>query len=301
VLRVKTITPLKKGAYLGYDMSYNKQKKELSLGLPHYWGQVKERYPDVDVAKHRAGPCKGPPSDFFKVSESSPPCDLADYRSKVQYLMYGACNLQWVALPYCIFLSTVSNPTVAHMERLNHILAWCYQQRDVVKVINPKSTEISMLADASFAILPDGGSIGAYIVLMGGCPIYAKCFKVRPLPTSSTESEFTTLNEAGRTAEYVRNWRTEIHLPPKGPMDMGQDNQSTMTLAVKETGVFKRSRHALVRYAYVRELVKNGIIRLVYIPTDKMLADVLTKPMAGKKFWDFYKALGFVLRRPKSH
>ena len=196
------------------------------LGFTRYWEVVAERYKDINFTRLRAGPCLGKESDYMKDDDSSPLCNQQSFKSKVMYAMYGACNFQWVTLSYVIYLSTVTAPTQQHMAKIDHLLAWCYQERDIVKVINPKDTKISLFADASFGLLPDGGSLGAYIVCMGGCPIYAKGFRVCPLPTSSTEGEYTTLTEAARMAEYCRNFMNEIAIPQQCPTVIQQDNKS---------------------------------------------------------------------------
>jgi hypothetical protein len=52
----------------------------------------------------------------------------------------------------------------------------------------------------------------------------------------------------------------------------------------------KRTRHIAIRYYYVANQVAKGDLRVVWCPTDEMIADfLLTKPLQGKafvKFWD---------------
>ena len=39
-----------------------------------------------------------------------------------------------------------------------------------------------------------------------------------------------------------------------------------------------------VRYFFVKERIANGELKDSYMPTERMLADILTKPMQGKLF-----------------
>ena len=39
-----------------------------------------------------------------------------------------------------------------------------------------------------------------------------------------------------------------------------------------------------VKYHYVRQLVSDHAITVVYLPTEQMIADVLTKPVLKDKF-----------------
>ena len=48
--------------------------------------------------------------------------------------------------------------------------------------------------------------------------------------------------------------------------------------------VVSKLQHLKVRQAHVKELVDNGSVEVLYMPTKQMLADPLTKPLQGKLF-----------------
>ena len=54
---------------------------------------------------------------------------------------------------------------------------------------------------------------------------------------------------------------------------------------------YKRTRHINVSYYFVRELIINGTLILIYISTNKMIADGLTKILTLAKFASFIKML----------
>ncbi len=53
----------------------------------------------------------------------------------------------------------------------------------------------------------------------------------------------------------------------------------------------KRTRHIEIRYYYVANRVAKGDLRAVWCPTDKMIADFLTKPLQDKAFVKFRDSL----------
>ena len=55
------------------------------------------------------------------------------------------------------------------------------------------------------------------------------------------------------------------------------DNQGAIALANNPVH-HKRSKHIDVKYHYVRLEIQYAIIELTYVPTDKNVADVFTKP-----------------------
>ena len=60
-----------------------------------------------------------------------------------------------------------------------------------------------------------------------------------------------------------------------------------MTIATHGEGYPGKSKSFRIRFHYISELVKEGIVKIQYIPTEAMEdsgADLLTKPVVGKKY-----------------
>jgi hypothetical protein len=69
----------------------------------------------------------------------------------------------------------------------------------------------------------------------------------------------------------------DIDIPD--PIPVFQDNKSTIIMAI-QGGNFKRTKHLICKESYVRERLLAGDMRLLYLPTSQMPADMLTKPMS---------------------
>ncbi len=67
---------------------------------------------------------------------------------------------------------------------------------------------------------------------------------------------------------------------------MYEDNQSTIAL-LKNPVHQSRTKHIDVKYHFIRQCVDQKLIKVVYCPTNDMLADGLTKTLGGQKFRDF--------------
>jgi hypothetical protein len=63
-----------------------------------------------------------------------------------------------------------------------------------------------------------------------------------------------------------------------------QDNQSTIALLNRGEAASSRTRHIAIRYFYLKDKIIRGEIAVEYMPTDKMIADILTKPLQGEQF-----------------
>ena len=73
---------------------------------------------------------------------------------------------------------------------------------------------------------------------------------------------------------------------------MFQDNQAAIKLSMDKPVNFKgRSRFIKRKYFEIYEYVQQGDIELVYLGTDSMIADFLTKVLVGGKFEKFKIAI----------
>ncbi|KAG7558344.1 hypothetical protein ISN45_Aa05g000130 [Arabidopsis thaliana x Arabidopsis arenosa] len=69
------------------------------------------------------------------------------------------------------------------------------------------------------------------------------------------------------------------------------DNTSTIKLS-KNAVMHGKSKHIRVRYHFLRELTKEGVVKLVYCSTEEQLADIMTKPLKMASFQKIREAFG---------
>lgn len=89
------------------------------------------------------------------------------------------------------------------------------------------------------------------------------------------------LSEASKEAIYLKNILSDL-IDYKSAVIVLNDNQSARKLSLNPV-YHKRSKHIDVRHHFVREAIQNGQINVEYIPTDEMLADILTKGLNSSK------------------
>ena len=95
------------------------------------------------------------------------------------------------------------------------------------------------------------------------------------------ESEFIALAGVGKEAEWLRNLLLDIKLWPQSipAISLYCDSESTMSKA--HSKVYNgKSRHISLRHEYVRQLIVDGIITIVFIRSSKNLADPFTKGLS---------------------
>lgn len=101
---------------------------------------------------------------------------------------------------------------------------------------------------------------------------------------SSTESEIIGVDDALPHILWTKYF-LECQGYHHGPSVLHQDNKSA--LLPESNGMHsasKRTKHIKVWYFFIKDKVDQKEIMLKYCPTDKMWADILTKPKQGKAF-----------------
>lgn len=119
---------------------------------------------------------------------------------------------------------------------------------------------------------------GYVFSLAGG----AVSWRSRLQPTvalSSTEAEYRAITEAGQELIWLRNMMARFGYEDKKATILHSDNLGAIHLTNKS--VFHgRTKHVEIQYHWIREVVKDGKLIIHHCPTEFMIADLLTKPLA---------------------
>ena len=142
---------------------------------------------------------------------------------------------------------------------------------------------LHLYADASYGLHTDGRGHSGLVATVGGDPIFHRSTKQKSVALSSTEAEIIAMSDASTYSHWLTVLFDELRLPQGLPVTMYQDNQSAMHMV--QNGLnFKRSKHVTVKLSFVRSLLENGTLRLHYLESKDMLADLHTKSLMGASF-----------------
>jgi hypothetical protein len=104
------------------------------------------------------------------------------------------------------------------------------------------------------------------------------CSKLQPtVATSSTEAEYIAASFAAKEAAWLRHLMCDLDVV-SSTVPIATDNQSSLALLNNVTSS-NRTKHIDIAYHYARECVEKKKIAFSYIPTGRMVADLLTKPV----------------------
>ena len=139
-------------------------------------------------------------------------------------------------------------------------------------------------SDADWAgDLDNRHSTSGNLFVMSGGAISWLSKKQPVVALSTTEAEYVALGAAMQEVVWLRRLLSDIKASPKMPTFISEDNQGTIAIA-RNPVYLARKKHIDIKYHYVREALTDGVIDLVYCPTQQMTADILTKPLSRDRY-----------------
>jgi hypothetical protein len=138
---------------------------------------------------------------------------------------------------------------------------------------------------------PDFKSHTGGIMSYGGGAAQSISRKQKLNTRSSTESELVGADDVA----VMILW-TKLFMEAQGchieKNILYQDNKSTILLENNGKRSSSKRTHAFnIRYFFLTDQIEKGNLKVEYCPTTEMLGDYMTKPLQGKLFQKFKKAI----------
>jgi len=282
---------------LGVEVKRVRENKQLLLSQRSYIDSILRRY-GLDDLK----PISTPMDPNVKLTSAQSPTTIEDiavmrntpYHEAVGSLMYASLGTR----PDISFaVQTVSrfatNPGVAHWEAVKRIFRYLKGTRELWLSYGGRKVDLEGYADADGSMMEDRRAISGYAFIINGGAVSWSAKRQEIVSLSTTESEYVAATYAAKEALWLRSLIHQVFGKTLPPTTLFSDNQSAIALA-KEHQYHARTKHIDVRFHFIRWIIEEGKIRLVYCPTEDMVADVFTKALPSPKVKHFAIALGLV-------
>ena len=99
------------------------------------------------------------------------------------------------------------------------------------------------------------------------------------------------LCQASKESVWMVSFLKCLGISLQGPMVVNADNQGSIALA-KNPVFHDHSKHINIQHHFIHDLIKEGRIHLNYVPTNDVVADLLTKALPHPAHGLFSKAIG---------
>jgi hypothetical protein len=119
--------------------------------------------------------------------------------------------------------------------------------------------------------------------MIAGGSVEAKSKKQSLVTKNSTEAEIVALSDMSSLAIWWREFMLGQGYD-LGAINIEQDNTSCIKLAEAGKSQNPFSRHINIRYFFIKDRLEQGELKLQYVKTEDLIADILTKPLQGSRF-----------------
>ena len=109
----------------------------------------------------------------------------------------------------------------------------------------------------------------------------------------TTKSEYVAITHVTKEALWLWSFISQLFAPFTEAIELNSNNQSVIALT-RDHQYHTRMKHIDIHFHFIRWVIEDKKIKLVYCPTEDMVADVLTKALPSPKVKHFASALGLL-------
>ena len=269
--------------YLGVGINHNLETGVTTLSQQQFVETILERF-SMEGCKPISTPAE--PHSHLLVADCPAVPDkeaVRKYQQIVGSLMYLAVFTRpdiAYAVNQCA--KFMSNPGPTHMLAAKRIIKYLAGTKDR-KLTYTRTTDpalanvLTCYADADHAGDPDSRrSVTGFVTTLNGGAVSWQSVRQQVVALSSAEAEFYAASVAGTDVQYMRRLLEELDHPQFAPMLMHEDNMACIVMS-ESAAMYHKARHIDTRVYHLRELCKNGEMKLVKVESAKQTADSLTK------------------------
>jgi hypothetical protein len=193
-----------------------------------------------------------------------------------------------------------SNFDSTHVAAMKHVLRYLKGTIQLKLKFSGGNREIKVnaYADADFAGEPERSATenpfsslsGSIIYLANIGPVYWGSKLQSTLARSTGEAEYRSCGSAAQRLMSVRNFLDEIGFPQTSPSLIYEDNMAAINMAQLEY-CSVNTKHIKIDHHFLKQLVKEKEVSIVYCPTTVMLADLFTKSLPKPRFLELREQL----------
>ena len=293
--------------FLRMRITRDRKRHQLSLDQSNYIDAVAERFGvTINTTKYSTPRATGDMKPRAETDGEATQSEITSCQEKVGCLSYLAMMTRPDLAETVSKLSQyLNNPSQEHQSAIFRAIAYAYQTKDYALQFGAKNDPIldtcAAFTDASFGNTPDRKSFQGYIFYVLGSPVLWRAGKQPTVATSTTEAELIALSTGTKELIALERLALQIHLkiPHNSLHTVRCDNTQTVGIVTKEgMQIPTRLRHVDIQQHWLREAHKLGKIKAVWVPTEDMVADGLTKALVPDKHFLFVKNLQLI---PHSH
>ena len=283
---------------LGFAVKRDREKHTISLSQSSYIRGILQRYGFDHIR-----PVSTPMNPGLRLSKANAPKTTEEFafmRDKPYRETVGSANYTAIGtrpdISYVVSVLSryLDNPGPDHWAAVKHLFAYLSGTADYELVFGLEEHSLLGYTDADGSMHEDRKAISGYAFIINGGAVSWSSKRQDIIALSTTEAEYVAATHAVKEALWLRTLISEVMGDITSPTTLYSDNQGAIALA-KDHQYHARTKHIDIHFHFIRWIVEEGKISLIYCPTDEMVADAMTKALPSAKVKHFGASFG--LRR----
>jgi hypothetical protein len=257
----------------------------VQISMPRYINELLAANPHITTSRKTSSP-----DDLFLIDPESPLLEAEEkewFHSTVALLLYVSTRVRKdISVPVGFLCTRVLHSTKQDSAQLDHLLKYINGTKDLSLRLGGENSgfiPIYVFADASYGVHYDAKSHTGITLSLGSGSVLSKSTKQKTVARSTAESELIATSDAVASEQWLRQFLTHQGYELK-PSILREDNQAAIQLAKHGRATSEKTRHIKIRYFFVKQFLDSGELVIEHCPTDRMVADILTKPLQGDQF-----------------
>ena len=230
---------------------------------------------------------------------------MSSYQSLIGSLLWLSrttrCDIAYATNVLTRFCSC---PTIRHWKAAIYVLKYLYNTRDLGLTYEvsdePDDKKLYTFCDANFCGSKDTGlSTSGFLIYYQGCLVHWGSRKQANVALSTVAAEFFALGESSENVpklslliRTISETGNEIYSLNNTRESIMVDDEVCIVFCDSTGAIFDAENEVLnkttksfnTKYYHIRELVRDNVIRLIFVPTALQYADINTKALESPMF-----------------
>ena len=272
--------------YLGMLLSIDYDEVIAKVNPRKYYTKLLKKYSDIVLDKVKRAPSK---SDFLDIDLDSPKLEgeIKERFTKMIYQLRYPCFMAPETLFHAAWLVSRIHQGLTEQDRDKsiHFIRYINGRKDLAMQLGPNldgKIDLSVFSDASQGIT----SYTSTVISTGRGVITTICHKQKQVQLASAHTELVAAAESTTHALHIQHVMESRGLPEESyrPCKFYEDNMAVIHLMKNGRSINSKSKHIHIRYFFMKQYFDNGDFEMIHCATDKMVADINTKPKVGEAF-----------------
>ena len=271
-------------------MEIKQSRGVIFIGQEKYAKEILKKF-QMENCKPTATPMNQ--KDKFSKEDGTARVNEEKYRSLIGCLLYLTATRPDIFYATNLLSRFMHCPSELHMRAAKRILRYIKGTCSFgVKFMQCKTLKLHGFSDSDWGgFIDDMKSTSGFCFNLGSAIFSWSSKKQSIVAQSTAEAEFIAATAAVNQALWLQKLLRDLHMEEEEATEISVDNQAA--IAISNNPVFHgKTKHFNIKLYFIREVQKNGDVKLLYCRTEDQMADLFTKALPANRFEFLTRLIG---------